>query len=246
MRPIAWPIASAGVAAARVATIGRRRRCMRINAVPIPPASPPNQLIPPLLNRRLLNGSSPRCSITQSSFAPASPPNTPAMAASLADAGKPLLANSRPNAQIPASAPRATSTPKLVMSKLPIRTTVGYIGRLSVKGDVASAEAEAMIIAFRFQHLKEGYDGAATQGLDPRSIRGSGPEDCRTRTRVDHPAGSHGPAERDRRTIASGAAGAGTPDDILAGRSAVGVLPFVRGVATAGRCRRSGAAVRGR
>ena len=64
---------------------------------------------------------------TQSTFAPANPPMTPATAASTPSSGRRERRSSRRNIQRPTNAPIATKTPKLVTSKSPIRNRTGYI-----------------------------------------------------------------------------------------------------------------------
>ena len=72
-------------------------------------------------------GASPENSRVHRSLAPISPPITPATAASTPSAGRPLRFSSRPNIQMPTRAPTATSTPKLVISKSPMRNRTGYM-----------------------------------------------------------------------------------------------------------------------
>jgi hypothetical protein len=79
------------------------------------------------LSSRSATDSSPRCSRTQSSLAPASRPMMPATAASTPSSGNPERRDSRRNIQRPTSAPIATRTPKLVTSKSPIRNSTGYV-----------------------------------------------------------------------------------------------------------------------
>jgi hypothetical protein len=103
-----------------------RRRSIH-NPVPTPPTRPPNQLRPPRLKSKSVTGASDENSSVQSSLAPMRPPITPATAASTPSLGRPLRLSSRPNIQMPMRAPTATSTPKLVISKSPMRNRTGYM-----------------------------------------------------------------------------------------------------------------------
>ena len=63
--------------------MGSRRRRISTSPATTPPAKPPNQLMPPRDSSRSAIGASPACSVTHNSFAPASPPITPANPASM-------------------------------------------------------------------------------------------------------------------------------------------------------------------
>jgi hypothetical protein len=143
MRPIRCPKASAGVAAARIATIGQRLRAMCARPTPTPPIKPPYQLKPPRESSSSRIGVSGACSTVHRSFAPTRPPITPRRPASVAWSGSPDRRSSRRNNHSPTSAARATITPKLVTSKLPIRNSTGYMDYRRVM-DHERAESDSL------------------------------------------------------------------------------------------------------
>ena len=98
---------------------------MNTRPAAIPPAKPPNQLMPPRDVSSWNSGASPACSAVQSSLAPSRPPITPAMPTSTTASGSPARRASRRSSQTPASAPSATMTPKLVTSNEPMLNRTG-------------------------------------------------------------------------------------------------------------------------